>query len=105
MEKALATAFVQPNARSERVNRYLNSKLASILKVIGNGLGRAVGAIHHTLGQRSPRKATEHPCHGHVTVHTPSLPSLVGETDVITGCLYHLQHLTRFHVLKPLNDS
>jgi hypothetical protein len=67
IEKALATTFVQPNARSEHVNRYLNSKCASILKAIGNGLGSVVDsnrhpvnpAIHHTLGQRSPRKANE----------------------------------------------
>jgi len=67
MDESLTTAFVQLNARSERVNRHLNSKFASILKAIGDGLGSAVDsnrhpvnpAIHHTLGQRSPRKANE----------------------------------------------
>jgi hypothetical protein len=67
MEESLTTAFLQLNAHLERVNRHLNSKFASILKAIGNGLGSAVDsnghpinpAIYHTLGQRSPRKANK----------------------------------------------
>jgi hypothetical protein len=67
MDESLTTAFVQLNARSERVKRLLDSNLASVLQTIGNGLGGAVDSnryainpgVHNALSQCSAREADE----------------------------------------------
>jgi hypothetical protein len=67
MDESLTTAFFQSNAYSERVKRFFDSNLASVLQTIGNGLGGAVDSNMHainpgvddTLGQRSSREANE----------------------------------------------
>ena len=67
MDESLTTAFVQSNARSERVNRGINSNLASVLQAIGKSLSSAIDSnwhaidpgVHNTLGQCSAREANK----------------------------------------------
>ena len=67
MVESLTTAFVQLNARSERVKCLLDSNLAPVFQTIGNGLGGAVDSnryainpcVHNTLGQCSTGEANK----------------------------------------------
>jgi hypothetical protein len=55
MDESLATAFVQLNARSERVNRGIDSNLASVLQTICDGLGDAVDTTGSKQGCFAPK--------------------------------------------------